>query len=157
MSSTALSSSSIVLFNDNTFISNLLNQISSKSNLNLVEQVEKIKCFPIFVSKKFQIPQSSSIFLTGDAFYSFPPSFAQGASQSIESANELFNDLKNDSSNYYKKRILRTKQINFRSSLNHFAFHLSNPLNVFFRDILLKYFSKNKNFLENYLGKIYKN
>ena len=145
------------LFNDNTFISNLLNQISSKSNLNLVEQVEKIKCFPIFVSKKFQIPQSSSIFLTGDAFYSFPPSFAQGASQSIESANELFNDLKNDSSNYYKKRILRTKQINFRSSLNHFAFHLSNPFNIFFRNIFLKHISKNKSFLENYLGKIYNN
>ena len=145
------------LFNDNTFISNLLNQISSKSNLNLVEQVEKIKCFPIFVSKKFQIPQSSSIFLTGDAFYSFPPSFAQGASQSIESANELFNDLKNDSSNYYKKRILRTKKINFRSSLNHFAFHLSNPFNIFFRNIFLKQISKNKSFLENYLGKIYNN
>ena len=145
------------LFNDNTFINNLLNQISSKSNLNLVEQVKKIKCFPIFVSKKFQIPQSNSIFLTGDAFYSFPPSFAQGASQSIESANELFNDLKSNSSDYYKNRILRTKQINFRSSLNHFAFHLSNPFNVFFRNIFLKRLSKNKNFLESYLGKIYNN
>ena len=144
------------LFNDNTFINNLLNQISSKSNLNLVEQVKKIKCFPIFVSKKFQIPQSNNIFLTGDAFYSFPPSFAQGASQSIESANELFNDLKSNSSDYYKNRILRTKQINFRSSLNHFAFHLSNPFNVFFRNIFLKRLSKNKNFLESYLGKIYK-
>ena len=145
------------LFNDNTFINNLLNQISSKSNLNLVEQVKKIKCFPIFVSKKFQIPKSNSIFLTGDAFYSFPPSFAQGASQSIESANELFNDLKSNSSDYYKNRILRTKQINFRSSLNHFAFHLSNPFNIFFRNIFLKHLSKNKNFLESYLGKIYNN
>ena len=145
------------LFNDNTFINNLLNQISSKSNLNLVEQVKKIKCFPIFVSKKFQIPQSNSIFLTGDAFYSFPPSFAQGASQSIESANELFNDLKSNSSDYYKNRISRTKKINFRSSLNHFAFHLSNPFNIFFRNIFLKHLSKNKNFLESYLGKIYNN
>ena len=121
------------------------------------KKVEEIKCFPIFVSKKVQIPESKNIFLTGDAFYSFPPSFAQGASQSIEAANELFNDLKNNSSNYYKSRILKTKQINSRSSLNHFAFHLSNPLNVFFRDIVLKYISKNKNFLENYLGKIYNN
>ena len=145
------------LFNDNTFINNLLNQISSKSNLNLFEQVKKIKCFPIFVSKKFQIPQSNGIFLTGDAFYSFPPSIAQGASQSIESANELFNNLKSNSSDYYKNRILRTKQINFRSSLNHFAFHLSNPFNVFFRNIFLKQLSKNKNFLESYLGKIYNN
>ena len=145
------------LFNDNAFIENLLNQISSKSDLNIVDQVEKIRCFPIFVSKKFQIPHPSNIFLTGDAFYSFPPSFAQGASQSIEGAYELFNDLKNNSSNYYKKRISRIKQINSRSKLNHFAFHLSNPFNVFFRNILLKRLTKNKNFLENYLGKIYTN
>ena len=145
------------LFNDDIFIANLLNQISSKSDLNLVNQVEKIRCFPIFVSKKFQIPPSNNIFLIGDAFYSFPPSFAQGASQSIEGANDLFNDLDNNSSNYYKKRILRTKQINFRSKLNHFAFHLSNPFNVFFRNIFLKNLCKNKNFLENYLGKIYNN
>ena len=145
------------LFKDNAFIDNLLNQISLKSNLNLLDQVKEIKCFPIFVSKKVQIPDSKNIFLTGDAFYSFPPSFAQGASQSIEAANELFKDLENNSSNYYKTRILKTKQINSRSFLNHFAFHLSNPLNVFFRDIFLKYVSKNKNFLENYLGKIYHN
>ncbi|MDC0054741.1 FAD-dependent monooxygenase [Candidatus Pelagibacter sp.] len=145
------------LFKENTFINNLLNQISSKSNLNLAKKVEEISCFPIFVSKKVQIPQSKNIFLTGDAFYSFPPSFAQGASQSIEAAYELFNELKNNSSSYNKNRILKTKQIKFRSSLNHFAFHLSNPLNVFFRDIILKYISKNKNFLENYLGKIYNN
>jgi|TARA_B100000929_G_scaffold202227_1_gene160760 salicylate hydroxylase len=145
------------LFKDNTFINNLLKQIFSKSHLNLAEQIKEIKCFPIFVSKKVQIPESKNIFLIGDAFYSFPPSFAQGASQSIEAANELFNDLKNNSTNYYKTRILKTKQINSRSSLNHFAFHLSNPLNVFFRNIFLKHLSKNKIFLENYLGKIYSN
>ena len=145
------------LFKDNTFINNLLNQISYKSNNNLIEKVKDVKCFPIFVSKKLKIPHSKNIFLIGDAFYSFPPSFAQGASQSIEAANELFNNLKKNSSNYLKKRILRTKQINSRSSLNHLAFHLSNPINIFFRNIILKYLSKNKNFLENYLGKIYKN
>ncbi len=145
------------LFKDNTFINNLLKHISSKSHLNLDKKVKEIKCFPIFVSKKFQIPKSKNIFLTGDAFYSFPPSFAQGASQSIEGAKDLFNDLKNNSTNYYKKRILKTKQINSRSSFNHFAFHISNPLNVFFRNIFLKHLSKNKRFLENYLGKIYNN
>ncbi len=145
------------IFKDTTFMNNLLNQISSKSDLNLSEQVKDIKCFPIFVSKKIQIPELKNIFLTGDAFYSFPPSFAQGASQSIEGAYELFDDLKNNSSNYYKTRILKTKQINFRSSLNHFTFHLSNPVNIFFRDFFLKYLSKNKSFLENYLGKIYNN
>ena len=144
------------MFNDKTFTNNLLNQISSKTNLNLTEIVKEVKCFPIFVSKKIQIPKFKNVFLTGDAFFSFPPSFAQGASQSIEAANELFNDLNDNSSNYYKTRVLKTKQINSRSSINHFAFHLANPINVFFRNIFLKHFSKKKNFLENYLGKIYK-
>ncbi len=145
------------LFKDKTFINNLMSQISSKSDLNLTELVNEIKCFPIFVSKKIKIPSNKNIFLMGDAFFSFPPSFAQGASQSIESANDLFNDLNNNLSNYYKKRILKTKQINSRSSINHHAFHIANPINVFFRNIFLKYLSKNKSFLENYLGKIYKN
>lgn len=147
----------INILNDKTFTANLMDQISFKTNLNLTKLVEDIKCFPIFVSKKIKIPQSKNIFLTGDAFYSFPPSFAQGASQSIQSAYELYNDLKNNSVKYNKKRISKTKQINTRSSLNHFAFHLSNPISVFFRDLLLKNLSKNKNFLKNYLGKIYSN
>lgn len=145
------------LFKDKSFINNLMSQISSKSDLNLSELVNEIKCFPIFVSKKIKIPSNKNIFLMGDAFFSFPPSFAQGASQSIESANDLFNDLNNNLSNYYKKRVLKTKQINYRSSINHHAFHIANPINVFFRNIFLKYLSKNKSFLENYLGKIYKN
>ena len=135
-----------------------MKQISSKSNLNLTEIVKDIKCFPIFVSKKIQIPSYKNIFLTGDAFFFFSSFFfAQGASQSIEAAHDIFNDLIDNSSNYYKKRVLKTKQINSRSSTNHFAFHLANPLNVFFRNIFLKYLSKNRKFLENYLGKIYKN
>ena len=145
------------LFKDKIFINNLMSQISPKSDLNLSELVNEIKCFPIFVSKKIKIPSNQNIFLMGDAFFSFPPSFAQGASQSIESANDLFNDLNNNLSNYYKKRVLKTKQINSRSSINHHAFHIANPINVFFRNIFLKYLSKNKSFLENYLGKIYKN
>ena len=145
------------LFKDKSFIDNLMSQISSKSDLNLTELVNEVKCFPIFVSKKIKIPSNKNIFLMGDAFFSFPPSFAQGASQSIESANDLFNDLNNNLSNYYKKRVLKTKQINSRSSINHYAFHIANPVNVFFRNIFLKYLSKNKSFLENYLGKIYKN
>ena len=145
------------LFKNSNFVEKLLNQISLKSKLNLIEKIDEIKCFPIFVSKKIQVPSSKNIFLTGDAFYSFPPSFAQGASQSIEAANELFQDINSNYSNYYKKRIIKTKQINSRSKLNHFAFHVSNPLNIFFRNVFLKYLSKNKKFLESYLGKIYKN
>ena len=144
------------LFNDKTFINNLANQISLKSNFNLIEIVKELKCFPIFVSKKIHIPKSKNVFFIGDAFFSFPPSFAQGASQSIEAANELYRDLLNNSSNYYKTRVLKTRQIHSRSSINHFAFHLKNPINIYFRNLFLKRFSQNRSFLENYLGKIYK-
>ena len=85
----------------------MIDEISSKSNLNLNKIVKELKCFPIFVSKKIKIPESKNIFLTGDAFYSFPPSFAQGASQSIEAANELFNHIKKNSKDYYKNRIIK--------------------------------------------------
>ena len=143
------------LYSDSTFVNNILNNISSKSKLDLNKITKEIKCFPVFVSNKIQIPKTKEIFLTGDAFYSFPPSFAQGASQSIESAYELFNDFVNNTSNYYEQRVSRTKQIHKRSALNHFAFHLSNPLNIYIRNNILKFLTKNKKFLESYLGKIY--
>ena len=143
------------IFNNKDFTDNLMDEISSKSNLNLNKIVKELKCFPIFVSKKIKIPNSNNILLTGDAFFSFPPSFAQGASQSIEAANEIFYDIKNNTKNYYKTRILKTKQINSRSLFNHFAFHMSNPLNKYIRNFFLKNLSKNKKFLESYLGKIY--
>ena len=145
------------MFNDKTFTNNLINQISSKTNLNLTEVVKEVKCFPIFVSKKIQIPKFKNVFLTGDAFFSFSPSFAQGASQSIEGASELFENIINDKSNFYDNRVAKVKMINNRSKLNQFAFHVSNPLIIFFRNISLKILTKNKKFLENYLGKIYKN
>ena len=143
------------LYSGSTFVNNMVNKISSKSKLDLNKITKEIKCFPVFVSNKIQIPKTKEIFLTGDAFYSFPPSFAQGASQSIESAYELFNDFANNTSNYYERRVSRTKQIHKRSALNHFAFHLSNPLNIYIRNNILKFLTKNKKFLESYLGKIY--
>ena len=47
--------------------------------------------------------------------------------------------------------------VNNRSKFNQFAFHLSNPLTTFLRNIFLKRLVKNKKFLEGYLGEIYKN
>ena len=143
-------------FKENSFIKRLIDEISLKTSIKLENKVENLKSFPIFVSNSFNKPDSKNVFLVGDALYSFPPSFAQGASQSIEAANEIFNELKNNSSNYYESRILKTKQINSRSLINHFVFHISNPFNIFFRNFFLKYLSKNKIFLENYLGKIYR-
>ena len=90
-------------------------------------------------------------------FFAFPPSFAQGASQSIEGAYELFENIKNNTeANFLNNRLNKTKMINNRSKLNQFAFHLSNPLTIFFRNYLLKKLVKNEKFLETYLGKIYK-
>jgi salicylate hydroxylase len=102
--------------------------------------------------------QNNNIHLIGDAFFAFPPSFAQGASQSIEGAYELFKNIKNNTeNNFFKIRMNKTKIVNTRSKFNQFAFHLSNPLTAFFRNFFLKRLVKNKKFLKSYLGKIYKN
>ncbi len=45
--------------------------------------------------------------------------------------------------------------INNKSKFNYFAFHLSNPLIIFIRNLMIKYLFKNKRFIKNYLGKIY--
>ena len=89
--------------------------------------------------------------------YALPPSFAQGASQSIEASKEVYEEIENNTNFYYQKRHERIKKVNSRSLINHFVFHISNPLLILIRNIALKYLTKNKRFLENYLGKIYKN
>jgi len=144
------------LFNEEPFVQDIKDKLKNKVSAKILENLNKIKCFPVFVSKDLYRP-SKNIFLVGDAFFAFPPSFAQGASQSIEGASELFNNIINDKNDFYNKRIERVKMINNRSKLNEFAFHLSNPILIFFRNIILKILTKNKKFLENYLGKIYKN
>ncbi len=111
--------------------------------------------FPVFVSNNpFNPPKN--IFLVGDAFFAFSPSFAQGASQSIEGANQLHEIIINKKNDFYNTRLDRVKMINRRSDFNQFAFHLSNPIMIFFRNIFLKVLTKNKKFLQSYLGKIYK-
>ena len=144
------------LFNEDPFVQDIKDKLKNKVPAKILDNLNKIKCFPVFVSKDLYRP-SNNIFLVGDAFFAFPPSFAQGASQSIEGASELFNNIINDKNDFYNKRIERVKMINNRSKLNQFAFHLSNPILIFFRNIILKILIKNKKFLENYLGKIYKN
>ena len=144
------------LFKEETFIQGIKDKLQNKLSTTILENIENIKCFPVFVSKGYLKP-GKNIFLLGDAFFAFPPSFAQGASQSIESASELFENIINDKNNFYDNRVAKVKMINNRSKLNHFAFHASNSIIIFFRNIILKILSKNKKFLENYLGKIYKN
>jgi len=145
------------LFSKNSFISSILSELSSQIDKNILGNINNIKCFPIFISNEVYDQQHKNIFLIGDAFFAFPPSFAQGASQSIEAAFELFEYINKNSNDFNKRRIKKTKMINNRSKFNHFVFHLSNPLIIFVRDFILRNLVKNKKFLENYLGKIYKN
>ena len=144
------------LFNDQDFMMNVKNNLNKKISSNMFSNLNNIKCFPIFVSKDFYKPPKN-INLIGDAFFAFPPSFAQGASQSIEGASELFDSIINNRDDFFNRRLTRVKMINNRSKLNQFTFHLSNPLTVYFRNMCLKILTKNNKFLENYLGKIYKN
>ena len=144
------------IFQSQDFINSLMKILNNNSSVDL-QNLTEIQAFPIFVSKSLPATNKKNIFFSGDALFSFPPSFAQGASQSIETSQEIFESIISDSDNLYKKRISRIYSINWRSKLNSFAFHLSNPINIFIRNIILKYLSKNKIFLKNYLGKIYKN
>jgi len=145
------------LFSENNFVSSILSELSGQIDQKILENINNIKCFPIFISNEIYDQQHKNIFLIGDAFFAFPPSFAQGASQSIEAAFELFEYINKNSNDFNKRRIKKTKMINNRSKFNHFVFHLSNPLIIFVRDFILRNLVKNKKFLENYLGKIYKN
>ena len=145
------------LFSENSFISSILSELSGQIDQNILENINNIKCFPIFISNEIYYQKHKNIFFIGDAFFAFPPSFAQGASQSIEAAFELFEYMNKNSNDFNKRRIEKTKMINNRSKFNHFVFHLSNPLIIFVRDFILRNLVKNKKFLEKYLGKIYKN
>ena len=145
------------LFDSKDFVSSALFEISKQVDPNIIKNLKDIKCFPIFVSSEICQPKNKNIFLIGDAFFSFPPTFAQGASQSIEVAYELYKNLQNESNQFNNERIKRTKMIDRKSKLNYFAFHLSNSLMGWVRNLLMKYLVKNNKFINSYLGKIYKN
>ena len=149
-------------FENKDNIRELINQssIQENSNLkNLFNNIKDLNCFPIFVSDKIRKNELRNIFFIGDAFYASPPVFAQGASQSVEAANDLFDILKvnneNSSERYFFDRVERIKMIDRRSKLNHLIFHISNPILVLIRNVFLKIIVNNKIFLNKYLGKIY--
>ena len=132
--------------------------ISQNKNLeNLFDN--QLEYWPIYTSKKPSKSIYENLFYIGDAFYTFPPTMAQGASQSIEAANELFNLLSKDNKHtpdlFFKKRLERTKVIDRRSKLNHHIFHFSNPILKTVRNKSFKILLKNKIFLDNYIGKVY--
>jgi len=144
------------LFNDENFIKNILDNVPQEIR-EFLDGIKELKIFPVFVSDNFLKSKNNNIHLIGDAFFAFPPSFAQGASQSIEGAYELFNNIENNTeSDFFRNRVIKSKIVNKRSKFNQFVFHLSNPLTKFLRNIFLKKLVKNKKFLESYLGKIYR-
>ena len=145
------------LFNSKEFVSSILSEISKQIDANIIQNLKDIKCFPIFTSTEISQPKNKKTYIIGDAFFAFPPTFAQGASQSIEVAYELYKNFENENDQFNKKRIKRAKMIDRKSKFNYFAFHLSNPLMIFVRNLLLRYLVKNNKFINSYLGKIYKN
>ena len=146
---------------NNINLKDIINEkiLSQNKNLENLFQ-EQLEYWPIYTSKKPIKSIYKNLFYLGDAFYAFPPAMAQGASQSIEAAFELFNLLsqqKNDVQDlYFEKRLQRTKLVNRRSTLNYYSFHLSNPIMIKFRNFILKKITKSGKFLDSYLGSIYK-
>ena len=145
------------LFENKDFLLSILSELSKQIDPDFIKNLKNIRCFPIFVSSELYQPINKNIFLIGDAFFAFPPTFAQGASQSIEVAHELYKNLENKDNQFNFKRIERTKMIDWKSKFNYFVFHFSNPLLIWIRNTLMKYLVKNNKFINSYLGKIYKN
>ena len=145
---------------DNT--KQLVQEIVLKQNPNLKNIFDnEIKTWPLYYTPKIVPSTNRKVFYIGDAFNGFLPTLAQGAGQSIESAYEIFNLLKNDKldkdNNYFEIRSKRAKIIRSRSNFNFFAFHFSSLIMQKTRNIFLKFLVKRKFFVKSYLGKVYKN
>ena len=144
------------LFFSEDFINSLKSDLKKTSSINF-NDLTGLKAFPVYISDSFPNITKKNIFLAGDALFTFPPSFAQGASQSIETAQDIYECIFSGLDNLYKQRVQKISSINLKSKFNNFSFHLSNPISIFLRNLALRYLSKNKKFLENYLGRIYRN
>ena len=145
---------------DNT--KQLIQEIILKQNPKLKNIFEnEIKIWPLYFTPKIILSTNKKVFYIGDAFNGFLPTLAQGAGQSIESAFEIFNLLKNDKldkdNNYFEIRSKRANIIRRRSNFNFFAFHFSSLPMQKIRNIFLKFLVKRKFFVKSYLGKVYKN
>jgi salicylate hydroxylase len=147
--------------NEKKSIEQLLSEKFENKNKNLLSLFKgDLKSWSIYTSSKAIKSTLKKVLYIGDAFYTFPPTLAQGASQSVESAKELYDLLIDNTQNieniYFKKRLQKITMINNRSKLNYFAFHFSNPVLKFFRNQFLKRLIKNNRFINTFLGKIYK-
>jgi salicylate hydroxylase len=146
--------------NEKKSIEQLLSEKFDNKNKYLLSLFKgNLKSWSIYTSSKPIKSILKKVFYIGDAFFTFPPTLAQGASQSIESAKELYDLLIDNKQNveniYFEKRLKKIIMINNRSRLNYFMFHFSNPVLKIFRNQFLKRLIKSKSFINRYLGKIY--
>ena len=145
---------------DNT--KQLVQEVVIRQNLKLKNLFEnEIKTWPLYFTPKILPSTNKKVFYIGDAFNGFLPTLAQGAGQSIESAYEIFNLLKNNKldkdNNYFEIRSKRAKIIRSRSNFNFFVFHFSTSIMQNLRNFCLKFLVKRKFFVKRYLGKVYNN
>ncbi len=119
-----------------------------------------LKSWPLYFTPKILPSSNSKVFYIGDAFNGFLPTLAQGAGQSIESAYELFNLIKEDKADiqnaYFQERSKRAKIVRRRSNINYFVFHFSSSIMQAIRNIFMKILVKRKSFISSYLGTVYK-
>ena len=130
-------------------------------NSNLEKAFEgDLKSWPLYFTPQILPSTNSKVFYIGDAFNGFLPTLAQGAGQSIESAYELFNLIKEDKEDiqnaYYQERLRRAKIVRRRSNINFFAFHFSSTIMQVIRNFFMKFLIKKKSFMSSYLGTVYK-
>ena len=142
-------------------VKQLFREIVLKQNPKFKNIFEnEIKTWPLYFTPKIIPSSNKKVFYIGDAFNGFLPTLAQGAGQSIESAFEIFNLLKNDKldkdNNYFEIRSKRAKIIRSRSNFNFFAFHFSSSVAQKIRNIILKFLVKRKTFIKAYLNPVYK-
>ena len=144
--------------NVNSLVENTV--LKQNPNLKIIFNNE-IKSWPLYLTPKILPSSNKKVFYIGDAFNGFLPTLAQGAGQSIESAYEIFNLLKENklgsANTYFEERSKRAKIVKRRSNFNFFAFHFSSSIAQKIRNIFLKFLIKRKTFIEGYLGKVYKN
>ncbi len=142
-------------------IKTLVNKVvTQNSNLEKVFEGD-LKSWPLYFTPKILPSTNSKVFYIGDAFNGFLPTLAQGAGQSIESAYELFNLIRDDKAEiqntYFKERSRRAKIVKRRSNINFFAFHFSSSIMQTLRNFFMKFLVKRKSFVNSYLGIVYKN
>ena len=139
----------------------LVDKIISQNNIFKKVLIGDLKSWPLYFTPQILPSTNSKVFYIGDAFNGFLPTLAQGAGQSIESAYELFNLIKENKTNiqntYFQTRLKRAKIVRKRSNFNFFAFHFSSTFMQSIRNFFIKFLVKRKRFINSYLGTVYKN